>query len=718
MNRQELRQTLALANEFKEGDLLIGGTQDEQVRTDARRALGTVRLSDLAKNAVVEDGLTQTLARSVHKLLMQEIGSLTVSAVKRMLTGSNGAMWWQSYRDGLTSEAIAALVKTMTNDELAAVARTIFPAFPGTGVNVGSAQHFGSCIQANSPTDDEEEVLFSVLEGLSYGCGDVLLTVTPARADEDTVTRLAALLGGIISRLKLPTRFSVLANLTQQAAAAKQTKMEVVYQPLCGTAKAWQAANGIAVEDLPDAIGGVGGLFFDFEQGRELLGGAAEEADMVTLAARGLGVARYLSKQVEQRYGRRPWLLAKGIAGWSGPALWRSGEQLVRACLENVVLAKLHGIPVGLDAGASFQLGIEPQVLQQLTPQIAAQASPAFLLAVAGSVDPARGYLTTSFREHPRLRKATGKTITSAMQQRLGELGIVNADGEVAAHALATAQLYAAYEQAGGDTRSQETLQADALKKLNDLNRRGFDLGYGHGGNFQPPKSVEARLDAIFAQARRALYARLDEVSLKEAAPHHLRVRTQARDREAFLAQPITGALLQEEDAARVQALLSAGRPQVQLVFSDGWNANALNENLRGLLPALRDELARQGCELSDVEVLIENGGVEAGYHVGALLEAEVVLHLLGERPGTGASAGLDALAAYLTYGYDERGDSRWGQALNSSHTTIISGIHRQGLRTETAAAEIARCVALMIEMRNSGSAFEEKLGQESAPLV
>jgi hypothetical protein len=33
-DRRELLRTFALANEFKEGDLLVGGTRDESVRAD------------------------------------------------------------------------------------------------------------------------------------------------------------------------------------------------------------------------------------------------------------------------------------------------------------------------------------------------------------------------------------------------------------------------------------------------------------------------------------------------------------------------------------------------------------------------------------------------------------------------------------------------------------------------------------------------------------
>ena len=109
--------------------------------------------------------------------------------------------------------------------------------------------------------------------------------------------------------------------------------------------------------------------------------------------------------------------------------------------------------------------------------------------------------------------------------------------------------------------------------------------------------------------------------------------------------------------------------------MSDGLNANALNENLRAVLPPLRNELAAAGIHVSEVDVVIQNGRVRAGYHVGALLDAGAVVHFIGERPGTG----LDTLSAYLTYGRDRAGLSRWSPDLDHAATTAVCGIHRLG---------------------------------------
>ena len=144
----------------------------------------------------------------------------------------------------------------------------------------------------------------------------------------------------------------------------------------------------------------------------------------------------------------------------------------------------------------------------------------------------------------------------------------------------------------------------------------------------------------------------------------------------------------------------------MQIVVSDGLNANAINENLRLVLPGIRRELLATGHHVSEIDIVIENGRVRAGYHVGSLLQAEMIIHLIGERPGTG----LNTLSGYLTYGLDHKGQSRWGSpsaaGFDHSWTTAICGIHRRGKSPERAVEEIARLVNRIFAARCSGVAL------------
>jgi ethanolamine ammonia-lyase large subunit len=417
---------------------------------------------------------------------------------------------------------------------------------------------------------------------------------------------------------------------------------------------------------------------------------------MVTLEARAYGVARL----IHQRTGN--WMIVNDVAGFIGPEVFRTGEQLLRACLEDTVMAKLHGITMGLDVCATFHMGIGPSELRNLTEHIVVQTAPAYLMAVAGNADPMLGYMTTSFRDHPRLRHQTGRQIASAMQKRLIELSTMTESGALSGRGADA--LYAAYHKAGGDTRSLDTLREEGAKKIGALAERGFDLGYHCDENYEDPPEANVRITAIYSNARHALYATLDEAVISDSSPTYLQVHTRSSDRDDYLAHPATGELIYDEDTARIQALYPVRRPQVQIVVSDGLNANAINENLRSVLPGVRRELLAAGHHISEIDIVIENGRVRAGYHVGSLLEAEVIIHLIGERPGTG----INTLSVYLTYGLDHKGQSRWGSAADFDHswTTAVCGIHRRGKTPETAVVEIARLVERMFAERRSGVAL------------
>jgi ethanolamine ammonia-lyase large subunit len=185
MGHNQLRQIFVLANEFKEGDLDVGGTRDDHIRRQARGALAALSLGDIAWADFVEDQVTEALHRSLDSQLAGKVAHLTVAELKRILLSPQGASWIEHHRNGVSSEAAAAVVKIMTNEELGMLSCKLFNPLPGSGVAIGSQGHFGSRIQPNSPGDDETEILLSILEGVAYGCGDVLLGLNPASDDVD-----------------------------------------------------------------------------------------------------------------------------------------------------------------------------------------------------------------------------------------------------------------------------------------------------------------------------------------------------------------------------------------------------------------------------------------------------------------------------------------------------------------------------------------------------
>ncbi|HWW86297.1 MAG TPA: ethanolamine ammonia-lyase subunit EutB [Vicinamibacterales bacterium] len=694
MDAVTLRQILTLASAFKEGDLAVGGTTDERLRADARNVLLATAVGDIHNTQLIDDGVSAELQRARDRRLDSEISPLSIASVRAALLSPAAVQWVQTFSRGLASEVIAAVVKVMSNDELSSVARVLFhPLRPqdftphGTdGIALGSDRHFGSRIQPNSPGDDEQQILFSIFEGLSHGCGDVIIGLNPAADDLDTIIRLEQLLERVVSRLDLPTRFCVLSDLIKQHGARQHTRIDVGFQSLAGTSRALVGMVNLDVSGLSDLARAFSGLYFETGQGSEVTNGAADGVDMGTLEARTYGVARSIQRSAGK------WTIVNDVAGFIGPEVFRTADQLERVCLEDVVMAKLHGLTMGLDVCSTFHMGISPSALRAQTLRVVERAAPAYLMAVAGNADPMLGYLTTSFREHEGLRRQAGRQMTSVMCRRLEALGVLAVGRPIAGPEM-VGRLSAIYARAGGDRRSLTTLEGDGQRRLHELREQGLDLGISDAAQ------ADARVETIYAHARAALYSTLDGVLLHEASTRPRLVRTVAKSRDQYLAAPPSGERLRDEDARAIEALYPERRPRVQMTISDGLNANAVNEHLRALLPGVRRALANAGHLVGETDIVVQNGRVRAGYEIGGRVGADVVVHLIGERPGTG----LNTLSAYVTYGRDETGAFRWSRDLPHSATTAICGIHPKGKPPDLAIAEIASVVGRIVEERRSG---------------
>jgi ethanolamine ammonia-lyase small subunit len=284
------------------------------------------------------------------------------------------------------------------------------------------------------------------------------------------------------------------------------------------------------------------------------------------------------------------------------------------------------------------------------------------------------------------------------MRQRLAELGIMHPDGTLT-------------EQAGNlDPVAREYGEdpdkiARTLRRLQD---RGLDVGYGCEEGYAPPVPLRKRLDDVFKHARAALYREILPGTMGISPKPLLLLNTLSRDRDDYVANPSTGERIVPDQTGTLKSLYPVSRPTVQIVVSDGLNADAVNENLPVLLPPLKRHLETLGISFGG-DVYVRNGRVRAGYHIGALLNVPVLVHLIGERPGTGTNN----LSAYVTYGYTPLGQSRW-ETIEHANTTALCSINRRvGVHPEEAARRIAQITEMMLEYKCSGVALTSHVGQD-----
>lgn len=167
-------------------------------------------------------------------------------------------------------------------------------------------------------------------------------------------------------------------------------------------------------------------------------------------------------------------------------------------------------------------------------------------------------------------------------------------------------------------------------------------------------------------------------------------VESQYRDKAHYLRYPDSGRRLTEE-SARIVASRCAPDPQVQIAVSDGLSARAVDDNLADILPALRDSLAVNGLA-EGTAFFVKGGRVGVMDDIGRLLRPEVVVLLIGERPGLVTAS---SLSAYMCY--------RPGPGRRDADRTVISNIHAHGTPPVEAGAHIGTLLRKMIEQQTSG---------------
>jgi len=140
-----------------------------------------------------------------------------------------------------------------------------------------------------------------------------------------------------------------------------------------------------------------------------------------------------------------------------------------------------------------------------------------------------------------------------------------------------------------------------------------------------------------------AIYGEVSE-SVKEKL-NLFTVTTQVSNRDEYLLRPDLGRKLSAE-ARKMIAERCAKKPQVQVVVGDGLSAAAVKNNLPEIYPVIEQGLKSAGISMG-TPFFIQNARVGVINDVNEVIGADVVVILLGERPGLGVA---DALSAYMGY--------------------------------------------------------------------
>jgi ethanolamine ammonia-lyase small subunit len=201
------------------------------------------------------------------------------------------------------------------------------------------------------------------------------------------------------------------------------------------------------------------------------------------------------------------------------------------------------------------------------------------------------------------------------------------------------------------------------------------------------------------AQARDAVHARLEAAALVStigaiSGGEVVRFHSMASDRTTYLQRPDLGRRLDEGSTAAL-ASLHIGSCDLSLVVADGLSALAVERHAAPLLESLLPSL--QSWKVAPI-LIVEQGRVAIGDEIGAALEAQLCVVLIGERPGLSAP---DSLGAYITW------EPRPGRT--DAERNCISNIRAEGLSYAQAATQLMFYLSEARRRKLTGIALKEE---------
>ncbi len=217
-------------------------------------------------------------------------------------------------------------------------------------------------------------------------------------------------------------------------------------------------------------------------------------------------------------------------------------------------------------------------------------------------------------------------------------------------------------------------------------------IALGRSGISLPTKP-HLEFQLAHARARNAVHHQLNIQALQEVLQSRgyetMALCSSASSRPVYLQRPDKGRRLDPDSRASLERRPRPSKPyDVVFVIGDGLSALAIEENAAAFLDVMLPTLARSEWKVAPL-VIVEQARVAVGDEVGELLDAEMVVVLIGERPGLSSP---DSMGIYMTL------KPRCG--LTDESRNCISNVRPDGLSYEGAAHKLHY---LMSEARRRG---------------
>ena len=171
-------------------------------------------------------------------------------------------------------------------------------------------------------------------------------------------------------------------------------------------------------------------------------------------------------------------------------------------------------------------------------------------------------------------------------------------------------------------------------------------------------------------------------------------LKTKAQDQETYIRRPDLGRKLCEQSKAFLNQH-GQRNVTVQIVVSNGLSATAVEANAEDVYLSLCQSLDNLNIDYASA-YYIERGRVGVMDDIGELLQPEVVVYLIGERPGL---LSAESMSVYMCY--------RPNAETIESDRLVVSNIHQNGFPPVEAGAYVSTLVEKMCHYRASGVALQ-----------
>jgi ethanolamine ammonia-lyase small subunit len=223
-------------------------------------------------------------------------------------------------------------------------------------------------------------------------------------------------------------------------------------------------------------------------------------------------------------------------------------------------------------------------------------------------------------------------------------------------------------------------------------------IALGHAGVSLPTKELLA-FRLAHAQARDAVYSGLNKekviAQLSKAGFDFLEIKSTSASRDEYLKNPNSGRKLHEDSVPLLQQ--EAAAYDLCFIIADGLSATAVNEHAVEVIRILQAKLRKLSWTIAPV-LVAEQARVALSDEAGSLLKAEIVVMLIGERPGLSSP---DSMGAYITY-HPELG-------LTDERRNCVSNIRPEGLSYHFAAEKLFYLLTEMKTRKISGVQLKDR---------